>query len=55
MRLHSAIGYVTPVDKLNGQEGTIFKQRDEKLQQARTDRQQSRQREKEMEDIVKYT
>jgi hypothetical protein len=30
--LHSAIGYVTPVDKLNGREALIVRQREDKLQ-----------------------
>ena len=35
VRLHSAIGYVTPADKLAGREEVIFAQRDEKLAVAR--------------------
>ena len=31
VRLHSAIGYVTPVDKLQGEAEEIFKERDRKL------------------------
>lgn len=34
-RLHSAIGYVTPADKLAGREAAIFAARDEKLAAAR--------------------
>ena len=34
-RLHSAIGYVTPVDKLEGREGLIFAARNRKLAAAR--------------------
>ena len=34
-RLHSAIGYVTPMDKLYGREDQIFKDRDRKLEKAR--------------------
>ncbi len=34
-RLHSAIGYVAPLDKLDGHEGTIFTERDRKLEEAR--------------------
>ena len=34
-RLHSAIGYITPADKLAGREEIIFTQRREKLAQAR--------------------
>ena len=35
VRLHSAIGYVTPKDKLEGREKEIFKERDRKLETAR--------------------
>ena len=34
-RLHSAIGYVTPRDKLEGREKKIFQQREKKLEEAR--------------------
>lgn len=34
-RLHSAIGYVAPLDKLDGREGAIFTERDRKLEEAR--------------------
>jgi transposase InsO family protein len=34
-RLHSAIGYVTPRDKLEGREQKIFQQRDRKLEEDR--------------------
>ena len=34
-RLHSAIGYVTPSDKLAGREAAIFAERDRKLEAAR--------------------
>ena len=37
-RLHSAIGYVTPADKLAGRETAIFAARDRKLAQAREQR-----------------
>lgn len=37
-RLHSAIGYVAPVDKLNGKADEIFKARDIKLEAARAAR-----------------
>ena len=37
-RLHSAIGYVAPQDKLDGREGTIFTERDRKLEDAREKR-----------------
>jgi putative transposase len=35
VRLHSAIGYVTPKDKLEGREKEIFAERDRKLEEAR--------------------
>ena len=35
VRLHSAVGYVTPKDKLEGRETEIFAQRDRKLAEAR--------------------
>ena len=42
-RLHSAVGYVTPLDKLLGRETLIFAERDRKLQEAREQRRRSRQ------------
>ena len=42
-RLHSALGYVTPADKLAGREQTIFDARDRKLTQARERRAATRQ------------
>ena len=41
-RLHSAIGYVTPADKLAGIEQEIFAERDRKLEAARQRRQAAR-------------
>jgi hypothetical protein len=35
VRLHSALGYITPKDKLEGNEQTIFQERDRKLEDAR--------------------
>jgi len=35
VRLHSAVGYVTPKDKLEGREAEIFAERDRKLAEAR--------------------
>ncbi len=35
VRLHSAIGYLTPADKLAGREAEIFAARDRKLAEAR--------------------
>ena len=46
-RLHSAIGYVTPADKLAGREQAIFSERDRKLAEARVRRAQRRQAERE--------
>ena len=37
-RLHSAIGYITPKDKLEGREEEIFKERDRRLEAAREQR-----------------
>jgi transposase InsO family protein len=42
VRLHSAIGYITPKDKLEGREKAIFQQRDEKLVVARERRKKKR-------------
>jgi len=41
-RLHSAIGYVAPLDKLEGRDVEIFKERDKKLEAAREQRKQKR-------------
>jgi putative transposase len=41
-RLHSAIGYVTPADKLAGREQAIFAARDQKLETARERRRTAR-------------
>jgi putative transposase len=43
VRLHSAIGYVTPKDKLDGRDKEIFAERDRKLAEARERRKQQRQ------------
>lgn len=43
VRLHSAIGYVTPADKLAGREKEIFEKRDRKLTEAREARGKRRQ------------
>ena len=42
-RLHSAIGYIAPIDKLEGRDKEIFADRDEKLEAARQRRAQARQ------------
>jgi putative transposase len=44
VRLHSAIGYVSPADKLYSRDQEIFKERDRKLEEAREKRKQKRQR-----------
>ena len=41
-RLHSALGYIAPADKLNGLEQVIHDERDRKLEAARARRQQAR-------------
>jgi len=43
VRLHSAIGYVTPKDKLDGKDKEIHQERDRKLAEARERRRQIRQ------------
>jgi putative transposase len=43
VRLHSAIGYVTPKDKLEGRQEQIWRDRDAKLEGARERRRQKRQ------------
>ena len=43
VRLNSAIGYLTPADKLNGLETVIFAERDRKLEEARHRRELARQ------------
>ena len=43
VRLHSAIGYLAPMDKLEGRAAQIFSERDRKLAEARLKRQQRRQ------------
>jgi transposase InsO family protein len=42
VRLHSAIGYITPMDKLHGREEAIFAERDRKLEAARQQRAERR-------------
>jgi putative transposase len=43
VRLHSALGYITPKDKLEGREKAIFDARDRKLEAARERRKEKRQ------------
>jgi transposase InsO family protein len=45
-RLHSAIGYITPADKLRGKEKAIFHERDRRLEEARQRRAENRRRER---------
>ena len=47
-RLHSALGYVTPADKLNGLEKEIFAERDRKLEEARERRRMARRNSREV-------
>lgn len=46
VRLHSAIGYITPSDKLHGREKQILAERDRRLEQARERRRAARQSER---------
>ena len=48
VRLHSALGYLTPADKLHGLEKIIFEERDRKLEEARARRQQARRTQREV-------
>jgi putative transposase len=43
-RLHSAIGYITPNDKMDGKSEEIWRQRDEKLEKARKLRKSAREK-----------
>jgi transposase InsO family protein len=43
VRLHSAIGFIAPADKLTGKDQVIFKERDQKLEAAREQRRIKRQ------------
>jgi transposase InsO family protein len=42
LRLHRSIGYIAPMDKLNGRDQEIFKERDPKLEKAREQRKKKR-------------
>ena len=48
VRLHSALGYVTPMDKLAGLDREIFAERDRKLEAAREVRRRARQQAREV-------
>ncbi len=52
VRLHSAIGYITPGDKLNGLAQVIFAERDRKLEEARHRRQLARQQAREFREVA---
>ncbi len=54
VRLHSAIGYITPEAKLQGREKQIFKDRDAKLEAAREARKAKRQKQKERTASAEY-
>jgi transposase InsO family protein len=47
-RLHSALAYITPADKLNGLGDVIFAERDRKLEEARERRRLARQQQREV-------
>ncbi|MFH0980081.1 MAG: hypothetical protein V2A79_00895 [Planctomycetota bacterium] len=48
VRLHRAIGYVTPKDKLDGRAAEIFAERDRQLAAARERRRAARQQAREL-------
>lgn len=48
VRLHSALGYITPADKLAGLEDVIFAERDRKLEEARARRAEMRRAQREV-------
>jgi len=51
LRLHSAIGYVTPKTRLEGREQEVFAERDRKLEEARRRRAEARARERAESDV----
>jgi putative transposase len=51
VRLHSAIGYVTPAAKLRGEDKRILQERDRKLEEARERRKRNRQSARDAADI----
>ena len=53
IRLHSAIGYVTPKDRLEGRHEEIWRERDRKLEEARERRRISRQAQRERKNYTK--
>lgn len=52
VRLHSAIGYITPADKLNGLAAVIHAERDRKLEEARQRRQRVRQQARGLQEVA---
>jgi transposase InsO family protein len=54
VRLHSAIGYVTPADKLLGLEPVIHAERDRKLEEARGRRRRRRQATRRQSDLAEH-
>lgn len=55
VRLHGALKYVTPEDKLLGREKAIFEERDRKLEEARQRREEARRNREEHEDVCYNT
>lgn len=53
-RLHSAIGYIAPIDKLEGREKEIFAKREQKLHQARQLRKIRRQKQRHLDTVSDY-
>lgn len=54
-RLHSALGYITPKDMLEGRQEAIFAERDRKLEEARQRRAQNRARQREKQSETQLT
>jgi len=54
VRLHSAIGYITPQAKLEGREKQIFAERDRKLHDARERRKDKRKAARELDAAVSF-
>lgn len=51
-RLHSAIGYVTPQDRLEGRQNAVQESRDRKLEKSRERRAESRRQQREQEKVA---
>jgi transposase InsO family protein len=54
LRLHSAIGYITPQDRLAGRQQTIWDERDRKLEAARERRKTARQMRRAAEEVSRH-